>query len=177
MSASHDRLQLELHLALEEDADPEELDAASRQLRAELVDAGLEATPIAVGWPPEGAKSGAEAFVLGAMALSVLPVALPSVVALLNNWSARGWGRPRRVRLVRGEGAARVEVEIDAHLLTAEELQTLLERLVQPAASSGAAIQGGGDVTVGQDVVGRDKITHLHIHAEPGSNLTVNPPA
>jgi len=73
-------------------ATEEELDRMTRQLFSELRQLDVEAVELAKGGiAPEGSKG--DAVTLGSIAMEVLPVAIPSVIALVQAWVMRGQGR------------------------------------------------------------------------------------
>jgi hypothetical protein len=173
MSAEPQAIPLTVRVELGDDADDEAVFQAARQLRSEIADAGLGQAALTRGdHAPEGAKSLADALTPGAVTVQTPAAELPSLFRLLQDWLSRARPQSRRLRIARGEGASRVEVELDAAWLSEADLKALLDQLLQPPLG-GVALQGE-DVSVGQDVVGRDKITH--IHAAPGSTVVVNPP-
>jgi hypothetical protein len=83
-----------LQISLGEDADAEELDRLTRQLRNELRDvSGVEGAELVRGEPaPQGAKA-VDPVTLGALALVILPTVLPKLVEFLQAWVLRGQGR------------------------------------------------------------------------------------
>jgi len=111
-------------------ADAEEIDRLTRALLAELRELPVESVEIpAAGEPPTGAKA-VEVAALGALALSVLPKVLPSVIAFLQAWRKRGDGKSIRIKVLKGKRT--VEVEIPVGALGQEELHQLLARLGVP---------------------------------------------
>jgi hypothetical protein len=173
-------LRLEISLDLGEAASPEELDGAARNLRRELLDAGLDDVELAAGPPPpEGVKS-AEALIAGALSLTLLPSLLAPLLAVAQDWTRRRPGRA--LKLAYSIGDQRFDLEYDPDKL---DVNDLLSRLMQaqPAANAPGLPPGahiGGDMVSGDkvshvsaegDAVGRDKVTH--IHAAPGSTIIV----
>jgi hypothetical protein len=74
------------------DATEEELDNMTRQLLSELRDLDIESVELEIGAPaPEGSKG--DPITLGAITMQVLPVAIPSVIGLVQAWVMRGQGR------------------------------------------------------------------------------------
>jgi hypothetical protein len=98
----------------ETDADALELDASTYDLRQRLLELDVEAVvPVEDDRAPVGTRSG-EAVVIGSLAVALGPVALRSVVALVDAWLRN---RPiRRVTVTIGkdrmaiENAARADV-------------------------------------------------------------------
>ena len=112
---------------------------------------------------------------LGALALTVLPATLPSVVGFLRNWTERGQSAGRSVKIRVERGGEKMELEYDPATMTPEQLNALIAALsARPAGDQtqgGAALSAQGNVNVGQDVVGRDKI---EVHA--GGTVIIHPP-
>ena len=166
-----------------QDADAEQLDRATRQLLEELREQPVESAEIKEGGPaPDGTK-GVDAGLLGALAVSVLPEALPPLVGFLKDWAARGKSGGRSVKIKLEQGGQKIEMEYDPATMTSEQLAMLMAALAGRG-SSGQTTQGGvalnnsGQMRVGGDVVGRDNIQaggHV-IHAEPGATVIINPP-
>jgi len=99
------------------DATDEELDRMTRQLLAELRETNVESVVLAKGASaPEGSKG--DPITIGAIALEVMPVAIPSVIALVQAWIMRGHGR---IVKFKSKG-----IEFEG---SPEELQKLLEKL------------------------------------------------
>ena len=74
------------------DATDEELDRVARQLLSELRETDVESVGLAKGkTAPDGSKG--DPITIGTIAMEVLPVALPSVIALIQAWIMRGQGR------------------------------------------------------------------------------------
>jgi len=74
------------------DADPDELDRATRRLRSELQELPIESASLVPADTPAGAKAG-DAVTLGALAISLAPVVMPAFVEFLKSWMARKEGR------------------------------------------------------------------------------------
>lgn len=173
-------MQLLVSVGLEDAASDEARDEAARLLQRELEDAGVGDVDLArAGDAPDGAKSG-EAFMFGALALSVFPGMLALLVAVSRDWAGRRAGRT--LTFSYGAGAQRVEFQYDP---ATTDLNQLLPLLLQAQATAhqltvGAGSSIGGDLvggdkvshsTIGGDSVGRDKVTH--IHAAPGATVIV----
>src|SRR5262245_29802953 len=86
-----DNLELALQVGLA-DADSEELDLATRRLRAELQDLPIDSVSLVAAERPTGAKAG-DAITLGALTMSLAPVVIPALLELLKSWMARKEGR------------------------------------------------------------------------------------
>ena len=99
------------------DATEDELDRAARRLLSELRELNVESVELAKGEPaPEGSKG--DPITIGSIALEVLPIAIPSVIGLVQAWMTRGQGRTVKFK---GKG-----IEFEG---SPEELQTLLASL------------------------------------------------
>ncbi|WAZ19549.1 hypothetical protein STRCI_000607 [Streptomyces cinnabarinus] len=90
-----------------DDCDPEELDLLTRRLRERILELDVERVELTrTAAVPEGAKPG-ETFALGALAVTLAPIALSQVLALV-----RSWIENRPVRSVSIEiGEDRLEVQ------------------------------------------------------------------
>jgi hypothetical protein len=108
-------------------ADEEEIDRLTRDLLAELRDLPVESAEIPVAATRSaGTKSfGIEA--LGALALKVVPSALPKIVAYLRDWLKRGDGKHIKIKASNGKHS--FEVDLPAGEFSHEELQELLANL------------------------------------------------
>lgn len=108
------RLNLEIST---NDATEEEIDRLTRQLLAELKQTGIESAELVKdSSAPEGSKG--DPVTIGALAIEVLPVAIPSMIALLQAWIMRGQGRTVKFK---GRG-----IEFEG---SPEELKRLLENI------------------------------------------------
>lgn len=102
---------------IEGDATDEELDRSTRQLLSELKELNIESAELARGKAvPYGSKG--DPVTLGTIALTVLPVAIPSVITFVQAWIMRKDGRTVKYK------AKGIEFEGSP-----EELQKLLARL------------------------------------------------
>lgn len=100
-----------------EDTTKEDLDKMTRNLLSELREANVEsARLIKTGQAPSGSKG--DPVTIGSLALEVLPVAIPSVIALIQAWVMRGQGRTIKFK---GKG-----IEFEG---SPEEFKKLLEKL------------------------------------------------
>ena len=108
------------------DPDREELDRATRSLRAELQDLPIDSVSLArAGEVPAGAKAG-DAVTLGALTLSLAPIVLPALIEFLKGWMGRKEGRTIVIRKKTGDAAT--EIEIKAPLSEAA-IANLVEQL------------------------------------------------
>jgi hypothetical protein len=99
------------------DATEEEIDRLTRQLLSELRELDVESVELTKGGPaPEGSKG--DPVTIGSIAVEVLPVAIPSVIGLVQAWALRGQGRTVKFK---GKG-----IEFEG---SPEELQKLLATL------------------------------------------------
>jgi hypothetical protein len=173
-------MRLTVTVGLGPEASAEERDETARRLRQELEDAGLGQVQLArAGDAPPGTKS-AEAFVFGALLLSLLPSTLSALAAFSRDWAGRQRGRT--LTFSYGAGAQRFEFQYDPEQT---DVSQLVAQLVQAQSANrleiGAGSDIGGDVvggdkvstsTVGGDSVGRDKVTH--VHAAPGATIIIS---
>ena len=133
---------LDLRIDLGKDAEPDELDRLTRQLRRELQELEIELAELSTTGPaPEGAKSG-EAVTLGALLVAVLPVALPKVVEFLQAWTLRGTNRTLKIKAQVGDRS--LDVECAPGTMSRRELKALIDRVLNapaPASTPHAAGQ------------------------------------
>ena len=110
------------------DADAEELDRLTRQLRDALAEVPeVESVDLLRGGVvPQGAKV-ADPFTLGALVLAIIPSALPKLIDVLNGWSMRG--ENRKVKIKTQVGDRSVEVEYSPATMSQAELKSLVETL------------------------------------------------
>ena len=120
-----DNVQLTL-LVRPQDADLEELDETTRQLRTELQQLPVDAVSLAAGPAPAvGAKVG-DPVTLGALTLSLAPIVIPAVLEFLKSWMGRKEGRSVVIRAKVGDSTT--EIEIKAPISQAE-ISALVEQL------------------------------------------------
>jgi hypothetical protein len=170
MSTDSEPIPLTVAVDLGADATDEERDSAARQLRGELLDAGADAALPGAGTLPSGAKAGA-AQAIGLLEVQAPTQALEPVLRIFRAWVGRGYAQPRKLKIARGEGATRIEIELDSATLGEEHVQLFLAQLMQPP-SGDQSLSAGGDLTTA-DVIGRDKVTQTTIHAAPGATVIV----
>jgi hypothetical protein len=104
------------------DITDEELDSLTRQLLLDLRETDVESVELVRGAAaPQGTKSG-DTVAVGSIIFSALPTVLPTVVTLIQAWTARGQGRMVKFK---GKG-----IEFEG---TPEELHKLLETLEKKA--------------------------------------------
>jgi hypothetical protein len=120
-------------------ADAEEIDRLTRNLLQELRELPIESAEIPRAAPPPGTRSfGIEA--LGALALQVVPSALPKIVEFLRDWLKRGDGKQLKIEASNGKHS--FKVDLPAGELNHEELMELLAQL--GAGGSGPAANRRG---------------------------------
>lgn len=108
------------------DTDPDALDRATRQLRAELQELPIDsASLVTAGQSPAGAKAG-EVVTLGALALSLAPVVLPALIEFLKAWMGRKEGRTIVIRKTTGDTTTEIEIKAP---LSESAIASLAQRL------------------------------------------------
>jgi hypothetical protein len=113
---TEDPIEFEIEV-LAEDITEEDLDTMTRNLLKELRGTDItSAKLVSVGAAPKGSKG--DPITIGTLALEVLPVAIPSIIALVQSWVTRGQGRTVKFKS-RG-------IEFEG---SPEELQKLLDKL------------------------------------------------
>jgi hypothetical protein len=86
-----DQISLYLEVVMA-DATDEELDRTTRQLLSQLRELDVDSAELARGASaPAGSKG--DPMTLGAIALEVIPAAIPSIIGLVQAWCMRGQGR------------------------------------------------------------------------------------
>lgn len=110
----------------EPEADEERVDRLRRLLQEELREAGIATTQVAASAStPAGAKSG-EVLSIGALAVSLAPIAVPQLVELIQSWVTSG----ERRRSVHIKTAAGLEVEfVPDKNLSADEIAGLVRQI------------------------------------------------
>jgi hypothetical protein len=116
-----------LYIETGEEADVDELDRLSRQLRHELEDLDVgEVSFVEESGIPAGAKS-AEAVTWGALAITVLPAVLPKVVEFLQSWVMRAEERKVKIKTVSGDQT--IEIEYPTKGVSAQDLEKLVKAM------------------------------------------------
>jgi hypothetical protein len=162
----------EFHLLLAApDGDAEELDDLTRSLRREMEASEVEEVALTPGGAvPEGAKAGLVT-ASGELNVTLKPAGLPNILGVLRDWLSR---QNQHVEIVATVGNSTFHISASI-----TEVSTIMQALgnlnaPQAAASQGATSvtnQSGGadlnaeEITVGGDVVGRDKVTQIHVEA------------
>jgi hypothetical protein len=115
------------------DALAEDLDALTRQLRNEIEELGVESVRLATSpQAPAGTKS-MEAVTIGALAVTVLPAALPRLIEFLQAWTLRGKDQTVKIKAVVGDRSVDVEYPAGASETVVKELiQRMTDTLSPP---------------------------------------------
>jgi len=104
------------------DALAEDLDALTRQLRNEIQEFEVESVSLpAAHAAPSGTKS-VEAVTLGALAVTILPTALPRLIEFLQAWSLRSKDRTVKIKASVGDRSVDVEYPAGASETVVREL-------------------------------------------------------
>ncbi|MBI3913203.1 MAG: hypothetical protein HY327_03235 [Chloroflexi bacterium] len=127
MPASDRIANLTLQIDVGRDADADELDRATRQLRGEIQELGVESAELAKTANALAGTKSVEAVTLGALAISVLPTVVPKLIEFLQAWSMRGESRSIKIKTQVGDRA--VEVEYSPKTMSQAELKSLVETL------------------------------------------------
>jgi hypothetical protein len=129
-SATGKLIKFDLALEMGDGADREELDRATRNLRNEIDEAGVESVELSAGQAvPEGAKA-ADPVAIGSMLISVLSGTLPKLLTVLHSWVTVSGGR--KVKLKVRAGTTSVDLEIPGRM-TEIELADLLRTITRTA--------------------------------------------
>ena len=131
MSPDAGIVRFTLHLEAGKDADAEELDRLTRQLREEIQELDVESVePLEAGALPESAKS-AEALTLGALAVVLLPAVVPKLIEFLQVWSLRGENRTVKIKTQVADRALEVEFP---KTMSPDELKGIVAMLTEALA-------------------------------------------
>jgi hypothetical protein len=104
-----------------------EVETQTRHLRRELREARFEQVDFLYGGaPPVGAKA-AEAFALGAIAVSLAPKLLPELIDILGGWVKRREDRKLHLKLPNG-----LEFDVSGSM-SAVDTKTLIDKLLATA--------------------------------------------
>jgi hypothetical protein len=117
------------------DALPEDVDALTRQLRSEIQDLGVESVGLASTAAPAGTKS-MEAVTIGALAVTILPTAIPRLIEFLQAWSLRS--KDRTVKIKASVGDRSVDVEYPAGA-SETVVKDLIEKMTGSLATDGGS--------------------------------------
>ncbi|MBM3239488.1 hypothetical protein FJZ31_24610 [Candidatus Poribacteria bacterium] len=121
-----DLVKMNLHLDVGENADEEELDRLTRQLRDEMRELEVEAVElVSEKTTPEGAMG--DAVTLGALAVVVLPVVIPKLIDFLQAWLMRGENRTVKIKTQVGDRS--LEVEYSPKTMSPSKLKKLVDML------------------------------------------------
>jgi hypothetical protein len=148
------------------DADAEELDALTRQLRDEILEAPVESVEfVPDALAPVGTK-GALAMAPGALAVTLRPGVLADFLDNLRHWLTRHEDRRVEITLSVGGNPVNIKAASDdlAKVMQALSDSSMINR-------SGGADLNADQINVGGDVTGRDKI--IQIHAEAGATVYI----
>lgn len=128
MSPDTNAARLILSIDAGEGAAAEELDRLTRQLCDEIQELEVESVELVKGEAPEGTKS-AEAVTLGALALAVMPTAVPQLIEFLKSWSMRGESRTVKVKAQVGDRS--LDIEYNPATMSPTELKSLVDTLTE----------------------------------------------
>ena len=122
------------------DALVEDLDAMTRKLRNEIEDLGVESVRLATtSNAPAGTKS-MEAVTIGALAVTVLPAALPRLIEFLQAWTLRSKDQTVKIKASVGDRSVDVEYPAGASETVVKELiKRMTDTLSPPSAAPQAS--------------------------------------
>ena len=116
------------------DALAEDVDALTRRLRAEIQDFGVETVTLQpAAAAPSGTKS-VEAVTLGALAVTILPQALPRLIEFLQAWSLRTKDRTVKIKASVGDRSVDIEYPEGASEAAVQDLIQKMTATLAPAA-------------------------------------------
>jgi hypothetical protein len=131
MSSAPRTARLTLHLDAGTEADAEELDRLTRQLRDEIRDLEVESVELVRGETPPGGAKSVNAVTLGALAVAIPPEVLPKLMELLQSWLLRG---DRTLKIKTQVGDRLLEVEYSPRTMSPAELKSLVDTLTEAIA-------------------------------------------
>jgi hypothetical protein len=116
------------------DAFAEDLDTLARTLRNEIEEFGVESVRLASSPnAPAGTKS-MEAVTIGALAVTVLPAALPRLIEFLQAWTLRSKDQTVKIKASVGDRSVDVEYPAGASETVVKELiQRMTDTLSPPS--------------------------------------------
>jgi hypothetical protein len=124
MSEKPEQLLIEVLL---EDGDANELDALTRQLRAELEELDVDSIEgVSAGSAPQGTKA-VDMQMIGQMAIQLAPAVVPPLFELLKSWVERKPSTPVKIRVKVGRKTA--QIEYDPIRTTAKDLEAIMKAL------------------------------------------------
>ncbi len=114
-----------------DDGVPEEIDELARELRAEIAGLDIESVEsVGAGPAPAGVKGVVDWASIGQMTVTLAPVIVPPLFALLKAWVERKPSVPVKVRVKVGRRTA--QIEYDPTKVSTEDLQALIKSLSKP---------------------------------------------
>jgi len=166
--------QFHLRLAAPE-GDTEELDDLTQSLRREMEESDVERIELVPGGDvPGGAKAGLVT-AHGELNVTLKPAALPNFLGVVRDWLSR---QNQRVEIVATVGNS--TFHINASITDVSTIMQALGNITPDRGGTGTTDQSGGanldagQINVGGDVTGRDKI--IQIKAEAGATVYIGQP-
>ncbi|MDZ7344812.1 MAG: hypothetical protein ONA90_09915 [candidate division KSB1 bacterium] len=125
-----DKQTVDLKIQLElDEADQEELDRITRDLRAEIEDLDVDSVkPVKGGPAPAGTKV-VDWAQIGQLAVTLAPTIVPHLFELLKRRSARKPNTPLKLKVMVGDRA--LEAEYDPATISPEQVRQLTESLTK----------------------------------------------
>ena len=108
-------------------ADADELDRLTRQLRDELQELDVESVELVKGTSAPAGTKAVDPVTLGALAVAVLPNAVPKLIEFLSGWLTRGENRTIKIKTQVGDRS--VEVEYSPKTMSQTDLKNLVDTL------------------------------------------------
>jgi hypothetical protein len=131
---SSSTFSLDIQVVDSDDSSADALDTATRSLRREMQDLGVDSvTSGRAGPAPAGSKSDA-AVTVGQLAVVVLPVLVPKLMDLLQHWLGRN--ERRKIKVKTTIDGRTLEVQLPADLRGDPQVATLLQAAVKANASA-----------------------------------------
>ncbi|MCZ6862122.1 MAG: hypothetical protein O7I42_17920 [Alphaproteobacteria bacterium] len=149
MTSKQTAVQMTVQVDVDEDVHPEQLDNVTRQLLGELRDVrDIESTEL-VGREsvPDDVRSGV-GIELGALAISLLPHAVPLLIDFLRDWCMRGEKRSVKVKAQTADHS--VELEYNPTTMSIDEVKELVQSLTAKMTSVSQRSVGTSDGEINQ---------------------------
>jgi len=109
MLSQSDTVNLTLHIEVQDNIDPDELDQLTRHLMSELEELDIESVTFLRGSATQPGEKAVDPITLGALGIVVLQAALPKLLEFMQAWSLRNVSHIIKIKAQRGERSIEVE--------------------------------------------------------------------
>lgn len=123
----------ELSISLSVDGgDPEELQELSNQLQSEIIQLHIDSIKKVSAGENAGGTKGADWAAIGQMTVTLAPVIIPPLFALLKSWVERKPSTPVKIRVKVGKNKT-AQIEYDPTKTSTKDLEKLIKALGRSA--------------------------------------------